>query len=43
MIWKTNANRASALFMVRCEICQNGLVQLQDCIGELDNEVFRER
>ena len=43
MIWKTNSNKANALFMVRSQICQNGLVQLQDCIGELDNDVFCER
>ena len=43
MIWKTNSNKANALFMVRSQTCQNGLVQLQDCIGELDNEVFCQR
>ena len=42
-IWKTNANKANALFMVRSQICKNGLVQLQDCIGELDNKQFAER
>ena len=29
--------------MVRSQTCQGGLVQLQDCIGELDSQVFSER
>ena len=29
--------------MVRSQTCQGGLVQLQDCIGELDSQVFTER
>ena len=39
-LWEQNTNKASALFIIRSQMCSGGFVQLQHCIGEFDNSVF---